>query len=253
MFPIDPLFFLVAVPAVLISGMAKGGLGNMLGTACVPIMALVISPVQAAAIILPLLLVMDLISLWKFRGQVDKRTLLTTFPGCIVGVTLAAFLFSHLSEQHVRLLIGVLSLSFCLFQWLKRSHQPQRDPGYVRGSLWGTIGGFTSFGVHAGGPPIAIYTLPLGLSSHVLMGTQAWIFAVMNMAKVIAYGSLGQLDTENLSASLMLLPLTPLGVMIGYKILNCVSEKVIYGVSYTILGSIGFILFLQGTGFIPSA
>ncbi|MTI14003.1 sulfite exporter TauE/SafE family protein [Sansalvadorimonas verongulae] len=248
----DPLFFLVAVPAVLIGGMAKGGLGNILGTACVPLMALVLPPVQAAAILLPLLLVMDLISLWKFRGQVDSRTLFTVFPGCIAGVALAALLFGYLSEQYIRLMIGVVSLSFCLMQWLKNSQQNIRKASYIRGSFWGAIGGFTSFGIHAGGPPISIYTLPLGLNSHKLMGTQAWMFAGMNMAKVVVYGSSGQLDTQNLSASLILLPLTPLGVIAGYKILSCVSEKVVYRVSYGFLGSIGFLLFLQGSGLIPT-
>ena len=251
MLPTDPLFFLVALPAVLIAGMAKGGLGNMLGTAAVPLMALAISPVQAAAILLPLLLVMDLISLWKFRGQIHIQTLKTVFPASILGVVLAAFLFHHISEQSIRLLIGGISLTFCLMQWFKRNNKTQ-EASYVRGGFWGVIGGITSFGIHAGGPPIAIYLLPLRLSRHLFMGTQAWMFTGINFAKVLAYGSMGQLDTQNLSTSLLLTPFTPVGVLMGYWILNRVSEKVIYRVSYSFLGALAAILFLQGLGIIPS-
>ena len=253
MLPTDPLFFLVALPAVLIAGMAKGGLGNMLGTAAVPLMALAIPPVQAAAILLPLLLVMDLISLWKFRGQIHLHTLKTVFPASILGVVLATFIFNHLCEQNIRLLIGGISLIFCLMQWLNRKHHKTQKASYVRGGFWGVIGGITSFGIHAGGPPISIYLLPLQLNRHLLMGTQAWMFTGINIAKLIAYGSMGQLAVGNLSTSLMLTPVTPIGVLLGYWILNRVSEKVIYRVSYGFLGALGAILFLQGLGAIPSA
>ncbi|WP_281648048.1 sulfite exporter TauE/SafE family protein [Parendozoicomonas sp. Alg238-R29] len=252
MIPADTLFYLVAIPAVLISGMAKGGLGNMLGTACVPLMALVIPPVQAAAIILPLLLVMDCLSLWKFRGQVHIEALKTILPACFFGVAIAALVFSHPSEQHVRLLIGAISLLFCFFQWLKRNNPDKQPASYRWGSFWGVLGGFTSFGIHAGGPPVTIYLLPLRLSSHLFMGTQAWIFASMNIEKIIAYGATGELNSENLIASATLLPFTPIGVLMGYGLLNHLPEKVIYGFSYLCLTVLGSILFLQGIGLLPS-
>ena len=250
MLPTDPFFYLVAIPAVLINGMAKGGLGSILGTVSVPLMALVIDPVQAAAILLPLLLVMDLISMWKFRGQCHFDVLKTCLPGCLVGVAIATFIFSMLTESHIRLLIGGMSLAFCIIQLLNQNTQTGTI-NYLKGSICGGLSGFASFGIHAGGPPISIYLLPLRLSNHLLMGTQAWIFACMNFAKIFAYGSLGQLDFDNLSTSLLLLPIAPFGVLLGYWLLNRLSQRAIYGFCYFSLATLGIILFLQGIGLLP--
>ena len=248
MLPTDPLFYLLAIPAVLINGMAKGGLGSILGSVSVPLMALAIAPVQAAAILLPLLLFMDMVSLWKFRGQFHSGVLKSVLPGCLLGVLFGTLIFRKLSENNIRLLIGVISLAFCFIQWLRRNNTNTASISYTKGNFWGSLSGFTSFGIHAGGPPISIYLLPLKLNSHQLMGTQAWIFATMNVSKIFAYAELGQLGLDNLATSLILLPVAPFGVLIGYWLLNKLSQRVIYSFCYLSLTILGITLSLQGLG-----
>lgn len=46
----DPLFYLAAIPAVVLTGLSKGGLGAAFGLAAVPILALVVSPIRAAGL-----------------------------------------------------------------------------------------------------------------------------------------------------------------------------------------------------------
>ena len=243
---LDLSVYLLAFLAVVINGMGKGGLGSIVGTVSVPVMSLAIDPIQAAAILLPLLLLMDLISMWKFRGQIYWPAFIHTLPAGIVGIIIGTLIFSFLSEAGIRLLIGCISLGFCLLQWFKRNKTLKQSSSVLRGGVWGGVAGFTSFGIHAGGPPLSIYLLPLGLSSHLLMGTQAWIFAGLNLSKVAAYGWLGELDGTNLLFSLYLVPAAPAGVFLGYHLLNRLSQRFIYNFCYLSLFSLGSVLFFQG-------
>ncbi|MCL6268583.1 sulfite exporter TauE/SafE family protein [Sansalvadorimonas sp. 2012CJ34-2] len=242
----DIVVYLLAFLAVIINGMAKGGLGSIVGSLSVPLMSLAMDPVQAAAVLLPLLLLMDFISMWKFRGQIYWPAFIHCLPAGIVGVAIGAMIFNQLSDASIRLLIGLVSLGFCLLLWLQRNSTSRSKSSAVKGSFWGCLTGFTSFGIHAGGPPLSIYLLPLGLSSHLLMGTQAWIFAGLNFSKVAAYSWLGQLDFSNLVFSLFLVPAAPAGVFLGYYLLNRLSQKIIYGFCYLSLFSLGSVLFFQG-------
>ncbi len=124
----DPLFYLCAIPAVLIFGMAKGGFGGGIAVISVPLMALAISPVQAAAILLPLLLVMDAVALWSFRGQWHRQNLRIMLPAAVLGVAIGALFFRYLSDDAVRILIGLISLAFCLDYLLTRSDGPPNHP-----------------------------------------------------------------------------------------------------------------------------
>lgn len=249
----DPFFYLCAIPAVLIFGIAKGGFGGGIAVICVPLMALAISPVQAAAILLPVLLVMDAVALWSFRGRWDKTNIKIMLPGAIAGITVGALFFRYLSEDTIRLLIGIIALLFTLNYFCKRHNTYPKAPGIYRGSIWGAIAGFTSFGIHAGGPPVNIYLLPQQLEKTVLMGTFAVFFAIVNAIKIIPYTLLGQFDIANLSTSLILMPLAPIGVRIGYSLLHKVNELTIYRLCYIFLAIAGIKLLFDGvTGLLNS-
>ena len=224
-------FFLVAVPAVLLSGLGKGGLGNALGVMAVPLMALVISPVQAAAIMLPLLLVMDALAIWGWRQHVDWQIMRIIIVPGLLGVLLGVVVFYQLPENAIRCLIGLIAILFCWHQWFSSCTKRFRaNP--VKGVFWATVSGFTSFGVHAGGAPLSVYLLPLGLDKKVLAGTMAVFFGIINLAKIPAYGGLGQLTRDNLFLSLTLLPLCPLGVAAGMQLVHKIREDVFYRFLY---------------------
>ncbi len=243
----DPFFYFCAIPAVLIFAMVKGGFGGGIAIISVPLMSLAVPPVQAAAILLPLLIVMDGVAIWSFRGQWSKENIERTLPGAIVGIIAGAFTFHYLSEAAIRLLIGFICVAFCLNYWLRPGLKAKAEAGIVAGSFWGAIAGFTSFGIHAGGPPMSIYLLPQRLDKIVLMGTFAIFFAVVNLIKLIPYTWLGQFDGTNLLTSLVLIPLAPIGVRLGYFLLHKIDEALVYRICYFFLMLVGLKLLYDGS------
>src|SRR5690606_3758364 len=162
----DPLFYLAAVPAVLIAGISKGGFGAGVGLLAVPMMALVLSPVQAAAIMLPILCLMDLVGVWAYWKKWEGPVLLRLALAAGVGIAIGALTFHLLAPWSIRLLIGLIAFGFAANYWVRRivrSQAPQRQPGPAAGWFWGGVSGFTSFTAHAGGPPVNVYLLPLAL------------------------------------------------------------------------------------------
>ena len=141
----DPLFYLYAIPAVLLYGIAKGGFGGNIAILSVPLMAMVVAPQQAAAILLPILCAMDLVALRTFRGRWDKTNLRIILPAALVGVALGALTFRYLNDSHIKLLIGGIALLFTLNILLRRGVADPRPASLWRGSFWGMISGFTSY------------------------------------------------------------------------------------------------------------
>jgi uncharacterized membrane protein YfcA len=225
----DPFFYAVAVPAVLMMGLAKSGVGAGFGALAVPLMALVMPVPQAAAIMLPLLAVMDafgLASLWRERDRALIRLLL---PAGLAGTVLGTVLFGWLSAPVVAGLVGALTLAFLA---IRRFFPPRRDappPPRWLGWLLGMTSGFTSFVAHAGGPPIGFYVLPLKLSPLRFTATMAVFFAAINASKWLPYAWLGLLDTRNLLASAVLLPLAPVGVWLGVRAVRIIPPRLFYG------------------------
>ena len=242
----DPLFYACAIPAILIFGMAKGGFGGGIAVISVPLISLAMPPVQAAAIMLPLLIIMDGVAVWSFRGKWSKTNIRMTLPGAIAGIVVGAFTFRYLSDDAIRILIGVVSVLFCLNYWLQPSIEKKTEPSLLHGSIWGTIAGFTSFGIHAGGPPMSIFLLPQKMEKTQLMGTFAIFFAVVNLVKVIPYTWLGQFDRTNLLTAAVLVPLAPVGVRLGYFLLHRISEQLVYRLCYFFLFVVGGKLLYDG-------
>lgn len=234
----DPIFYLFAIPAILIVGISKGGLGGGLGLIAVPLMAMAVSPFQAAAIMLPILCVMDLVSMWGFRGRYDLANLKILLPAAVLGIGFGALSFQHLSEAHIKLIIGTIALLFTMNFWINklRKRSPVKtevDP--VKGSLWGTLAGFTSFSVHAGGPPMNIYLLPQQLDKTLFAGTTVIFFGVINYVKLVPYTLMGMLDGGNLMTSLALVVFAPIGVYTGIWMHKHINDTWFYLLCYGLL------------------
>jgi len=242
----DPFFYICTIPAILLFGMSKGGFGGGISMLSVPLIALAISPVQAAAILLPILVVMDLFAIKNFRGECSIANLRIIIPGAVIGIILGTFTFSYLSADMIRIIIGAIAVIFTLNYWFKRNITQGSMPDRLKGTIWSAISGFTSFGVHAGGPPISIYLLPQKMDKKILMGTFAWFFSVVNLLKLIPYTWLGLFDQTNITTSLILMPLAPVGVALGYFLLNKVSINIIYHFCYVFLFLAGISLLYKG-------
>lgn len=242
----DPVFYLVAVPVVLLFGMGKGGLGPGIVTLAVPVLSFVIHPLQAAAILLPILCVTDLFAVYNFRRSYDIHHLKILLPAGLVGICLAAVLMGRLDRDMIRLLVGLMAIIFCIDHWLRPDISNTRMARRWGGYLWGTVAGFTSTQIHAGAAPVSIYLLPQKLDKVVLMGTMAVFFAVINYLKLIPYSLMGALNEENLMTSVILMPLAPIGVKIGRLLLDKVNHKLLYRYLYIALFLSGIKLCYDG-------
>ncbi len=242
----DPLFYLVSIPAVMLYGIAKGGFGGAIAVLSVPLMSLVMPPTQAAAILLPILVVMDGFAVWTYWGHYDGRALQLLLPGAVCGVIIGYFTAGLMSEGFMRLLIGVMSVAFAVQQLVQfRSHAtPQHNA--VSASIYGTIAGFTSFNIHAGGPPVTMYLMPKRLDPLLFAGTTAFFFAVVNLVKLVPYAMLGQFNTDNLLYSLALVPLAPLGVKLGHSLVKRSSPGFYYKLIAVFLLVVGGKLLYEG-------
>lgn len=232
----DPWLYAVAAPAVLLVGISKGGLGGGLALLGVPLMSFVIPPFQAAAILLPILCLMDLVGVHGYRGRWDAGLVRRLVPAAVVGVGLGWALFGWIDARVVELAVGAVAIGFLIFQAAKdRLVAALPPPGPISGAVCGAAAGLTSFVAHAGGPPLAIHLLPMRLDKHVFVATSAVFFAIVNYVKLVPYAALGQLDLRNLGTSLVLAPLAPVGVRLGMWLLTRIPTALFYRVTYAAL------------------
>ncbi len=236
----DPFFYLVTVPAVLLLGVSKSGFGAGFGSLAVPMMALAVTVPQAAAILMPVLLLMDLLGMAAFRKDFDLKLLKFLVPFGMLGIVIGALLFKVLDARVVAGIVGGFTLLFLAQRLLFPPRANSVAPPKWVGAILTATSGFTSFIAHAGGPPINAYVLPMRLSPVRFTATMAFFFFVINLCKWIPYGWLGLLDLRNMSTSLVLLPVAPIGVWVGVKIARRINPVLFYRLVY--LG-----MFLTGT------
>ncbi len=243
----DPIFYAVAIPAVLIAAISKGGLGGGIGMVATPLMALGSSPVQAAAIMLPILCLMDLLGIVAYRKIASWKNIVRMAPGAVIGIAIGGLTFEYMNDDIIRIIIGVIALAFAL-----RALIQSRDPGppqgisTARGAFWGGVSGFTSFVAHAGSPPAQVYLLPQRLEKMTYLGTTVWFFLMVNYVKLIPYAWLGQFSPTNLGTSIVLLPLAPLGIWIGFRLQKVINEAIFYRMIYILMIIVGGKLLYDG-------
>lgn len=240
----DFSLWLPAAIAVILVGMSKGGVAGttMIG---VPLLSSSFPPLQAAAILLPLLIAMDIFAIGRYRQHYHLATLTIILPGALFGIVLGSLTFHYLPEAWVRFGIGAMAVFFGIYYlrgWGEGLHFGGSKPW---GFFWGGLSGFTSFGLHAGGPPIKIYLLQQSFNRFLLAGTSAVYFGVVNWVKVIPYVSLGYFEGNTLTLALWLLPLAPVGVYLGAFIVKHVSDTVVYRLSYFSMIAVGAKLMYQ--------
>jgi hypothetical protein len=242
----DPWFYAAAIPAMLILGLSKGGFTTM-GMLSVPIMALVISPVQAAGIVLPILVLSDIVALISYRNVFDSRTLKIVLPAAVIGIAIGWATAAWVTEHHIRLIVGVVSVLFALNYWFRdRLKQEPHGPNVAKGSFWGVIAGFTSFVSHAGGPPFQMYAVPLRLAPRIYAGTSVILFAAINAIKLVPYFFLGQFDATNLTTSAILLPISIPATFFGVWLVKKFETDAFYKWIYASIFVVGVYLILEG-------
>ena len=244
----DWVFYAVAVPAVILVGLAKGGFTG-LGALSLPALAFVINPVQAAAILLPLLIVQDVVGVWAFRRTVDWPVLGWMLPGAALGVALGYGFAASVTPEGVMAAVGLISMAFGAYRLWAMCHPAPREtarlPEWV-GALFGLASGFTSQIAHAGQPPFQLWVIPRNLSPQLLVGTTAVFFAAVNWIKVPAYAALGQFTAANLLTAAALLPVAVLSTLGGVWLVRRIAPDRFYKAIY-------WLMILVGAGLVAEA
>jgi uncharacterized membrane protein YfcA len=249
----NPLFYLVAIPAVTLIGLAKGGFAG-LGMISTPLLALVVAPLEGAAILLPILIVQDVISVWTYHRAWSAWNLKVLLPGSVLGVAAGWMFASYLSNAAIEVTVGAIALLFVLYMWLGtalraylgRPPAEPRRPHPAMGVLWGALSGFTSTLVQVGSPPFQIHILPQRLDKLTLVGTTVIFFAILNLMKVVPYFALGQFSARNLATSAVLLPLAVAANFLGIWLVRITPTDAFYRIAYVLMLFIAIALLWQG-------
>lgn len=243
----DPATLIAVVVAVTLVGLSKGGLGGAFALMGVPILALVMSPVKAAALLLPVLLMMDAVSLWAWRGWYDRTTLRLMLPAAVAGIIVGALTAAVTSDAAVRFIVGVVAVGFVANALLLKP-AAGTTPRHRRWLAWicGLASGFTSFVAHAGGPPFQIYAVPLRMDPKLFTGTSVIFFAVVNVIKVVPYAALGQFDRQTLLSAAIMLPLAVVATLAGAAVVRRMRAEVFYPFMYAMILLVGAKLIWDG-------
>tara|TARA_B100001175_G_C19503942_1_gene639782 strand:+ start:1431 stop:2186 length:756 start_codon:yes stop_codon:yes gene_type:complete len=230
------LFFVSVVPAIILYGIAKSGLGGSISLISIPLMTLVMPLSQALAIILPILIFSDIIAVYRFRKEFDLSTLKIMVPFSAVGIIIGSYSFSYFSEDLLKLIVGIMGFIFSghYFIFKKKKIIPSKK-NLFKGAICSTVAGFTSFCVHAGGTPTSLYLLPLRLKKEIYVGTRIIFFSFVNLFKLPLYVHLSMVNLKTISQSLMLIPLAVVGIFIGYRILKIIEENLFYNIIYALI------------------
>ncbi len=242
----DIFFYVLAVPGVICLGLAKGGFAAV-GMIAAPLLALYIPPLQAAAILLPILIVQDAISVWTYRKDWSAWNLKVLVVGSAIGVCAAWLTAAHVSDNFVRIMVGLIGAAFVLNAWLRPAPAGGSKPTAGKGMFWGAVSGFTSTMAQAGGPPFQVFVLPQRMPKMRLVGTATMFFAVNNLFKIAAYVGLGQFSADGFGTSLVLLPIAIAGNFLGIWLVRVTPTELFYKIAYVMVLLISLSLLWQGT------
>lgn len=244
----DLYFWAIAALAVFLVGLSKSGFLVSIGLVGVPLLSLVMPARDAAGMMLPLLLIMDVVAVWNYRKDADWGILKIMIPGALVGTVIGWLLWSVVTDAAVLLFVGVLTLLFvadAVFP-IRKKLAENLPPSKPWGAFWGAFAGFTSFISHTGGPPFQIYVLPRKLSPVRYSGTSAFFFAIVNASKLVPYYFLNQLNVSNLTHAAFLTPVGIVGVVAGVWMTRRIPTAWFYKIAYGLVGVLAIKLVYDG-------
>lgn len=240
--------YLVAAFAVVLTGISKSGLAGGLGILGVPLVALTMSPQDAAVLLLPILIGIDILSVWRYRKAWQARMIVALLPGAMVGILLGMISFSSINSSNLRIAIGLMALGFVANYVLRNFRSTATEPtnNWAAVFIVSALSGFAGFVAHAGGPLIKGTLLRMQFDKTAFVGSNALFFFTLNIAKGVGYAALGLFSTDGLLASASLTPFLFLGVGIGFALHDRIAQKTFVRLAYVLLVIAGFNLLYIG-------
>ncbi len=234
----DPAFLAIGLATTFLIALGKGAFGGGLAILGIPLLALVMDPLDAAVIVALLVSIMDMFAVSGFgRSSLSKPDLVWLLPGLVAGIGIGAAVFLLVDPKLVALGIGLITLGFTAHWFLRgRIAAPEAMPLSPAWALTaGMASGFTTFIAHAGGPPVAMYLIRRGLSKLMLAGTTVAFFTLGNLIKLPPYAAIGWHEPRLLWSALVLAPAAPLGVWIGIRLNKRLPQAQLYLACYMLL------------------
>lgn len=232
----DLSVLLVAGFGVFLIAFMKGAFGGGLAIVGIPVLSLVMDPISAGAVLAPLFVLMDMAALYYWRPSTwSKIDLVLLLPGLAVGTGIGFLLLNVMDRSLVAIIIATITLGFTGLWFRGGGKIVQKPRSKVKAVVAGTASGVTSMMAHSGGPPVAMYLLPLGLPKAVYAGTSSSFFAAGNVMKAIPWLTLAKPGTDLWTLMALCLPVIPLGVWAGYALHERLDQKQLYRLCYALL------------------
>lgn len=234
-------FWVVAVIGAVLVGISKGGWASV-GTLGVPVLSLVMDPLYAAGMILPVFIVSDWFGLYAYRHAFDRRVLAILIPAGLIGVGIGWGTVPWIDslpggERAVTGLVGLIGVIFSAYMIFRHDPDgPAKEPKLLPGLFWGALSGFTSYVSHSGGPPYQTFVQPLRMDRVTFAGTTTILFAIINLSKLPPYLATGQISAQSLKLAAILSVPAVAGVFLGKRMVGWVSQSTFYKViTWTLL------------------
>jgi len=227
---------LVAFAGVFLICFMKGAFGGGFAIIGIPLLSIVMDPVTAGGLLAPLFVAMDLYSLRYFnRSTWSRPDLVLLLPGLVFGVGFGYLLFRFLDHRVIAILMAGITLVF-VGLWLLRGAavaiRPRSTPKAIAAGL---TSGITTMVAHSGGPPLAMYLLPLGLSKDIYAGTTSMFFTVGNAIKAVPWLVLVKPNADLWILMAICLLAIPSGVSLGWRLHGVLDQRQIYRICYGLL------------------
>ena len=250
----DAHSWIFAALGVLFIGLSKAGFGGGLGMLTTPLCALAFGPKAGVGILLPLLCAGDAFSMYHFWGKWEQRNLRFLLPGVALGVVIGVQLIDLFSTRQFNVVIGLLAVSFVIFQFLKETifrAEGAFAPNHVKGLPFGLGAGITSTFAHGAGPVVSMFLIPQRLPKELFVGTNVLIFFWINWIKMPFFlvdrtwlnlpllAPTAIINWTTLEVSLRYLPLVPLGVWLGVWLNRRIPELLFQRFVYTLTFAAG--------------
>jgi uncharacterized membrane protein YfcA len=227
---------LVAFAGVFLICFMKGAFGGGFSIVGIPLLSIVMDPVTAGGLLAPLFIAMDLFALryWK-PSTWSKADLVLLLPGLVIGIGLGYLLFRILDHRAIAIMMAAITLGFVGLWFVggaKVTIHPRSSPKAIAA---GITSGITTMVAHSGGPPLAMYLLPLGLSKELYAGTTSLFFTVGNVTKAVPWLLLVKPVGNVWILMTACLLVIPAGVWLGWRLHGRLDQRQLYRACYGLL------------------